>query len=363
MSNPRPPEVQVSRRRGLRNGPLTLIVVAMLVGPVLAQRPVSHPLATVDGVPIGEDDVDKVVGSVLWPLEDRLYQVQKQAVEALIKQRLLEREAARRKISLQALIDSEVTAKVKPITDEEIDQVKAKSDTALSRDDIRKTLLKDRIGAELTKFVGTLERKSTVRMLLEAPRAPRTMLEPASAPSKGPANAPVTIVEFTDFHCSHCREAEAVLSQILSLYPVRLVHRDLPLEAVHPHAREAHEAARCADAQGRFWPYRELLFAGEPKSGADLKVSARGAGLDPARTTSASLAAAVAPPSKRTRPSEAAWREDDAHVLRQRAGARRARNLGSVRRGDSQRAAAESANKVRPSCVGSSSPWLSGFRS
>jgi len=280
MSNQSAPGVQVYRRRSPQNGLLTLLVVAMLVGPVLAQRPVSRPLATVDGVPIGADDVDKVVGSVLWPLEDRLYQIQKQAVEALIKQRLLEREAARRKIPLQALIDTEVTAKVKPITDDEIDQVKAKSDTALSRDDIRKALLKDRIGAELTTFVGTLERKSTVRMLLEAPRAPRTVLEPASAPSKGPADAPVTIVEFTDFLCSHCREAEAVLSQVLSLYPVRLVHRDLPLEAVHPHAREAHEAARCADAQGRFWPYRALLFAGDPKSGADLKVSARSANLD-----------------------------------------------------------------------------------
>ena len=52
-------------------------------------------LATVDGVAISDDDVDRVVGSVVWPLEDRLYQIRKQAVEALIKQRLLEREAAR----------------------------------------------------------------------------------------------------------------------------------------------------------------------------------------------------------------------------------------------------------------------------
>jgi protein-disulfide isomerase len=235
----------------------------------------------VDGVAISDDEVDKVVGSMLWPLEDRLYQIQKQAVEALIKQRLLEREAAKRKISLQALIDAEVTTKAKPVTDEEIDRVKAKSDPALSRDDIRKALLKDKVGAELTRFVSTLERKSTVKVFLEAPRAPRSMLEPAKAPSKGPATAPVTIVEFTDFHCSHCQEVEAVLSQVLSRYPVRLVHRDLPLDAVHPRAREAHEAARCADAQGRFWAYRDLLFAGAPKSGTELKAAARSAGLDP----------------------------------------------------------------------------------
>lgn len=65
-----------------------------------------------------------------------------------------------------------------------------------------------------------------------------------------------------------------------SLYPVRLIHRDLPLERAHPQAREAHEAARCADAQGRFWPYRDLLLSGEPKSGAALKAAARDANLD-----------------------------------------------------------------------------------
>jgi protein-disulfide isomerase len=253
--------------------------VAILCTPLLAQRPASTPLASVDGVTITAAELDSVVGSMTWPLEERLFQIRKQAVDALIKQRLLEREAARRKISMQALIDTEVTAKVS-ITDEEVDRIKAKSDAALSRDDIRKALLKEKIGAELTRFVSSLERKSTVRVLLEAPRAPRSILEPAKAPSKGPANAPVTIVEFTDFHCSHCREAEAVLSQVMSSYPVRLVHRDLPLEAVHPHAREAHEAARCAEAQGRFWPYRESLFAGEPKTGDALKASARSANLD-----------------------------------------------------------------------------------
>ena len=117
-------------------------------------------------------------------------------------------------------------------------------------------------------------------MSLERPRAPRSILEPARAPSKGPANAPVTIVEFTDFHCSHCREAEAIVRQVLATYPVRLVHRDLPLDSVHPRAREAHEAARCAEAQGRFWEYRDLLFAGEPQTGDMLKASAGGAALD-----------------------------------------------------------------------------------
>jgi len=254
--------------------------VVILCTPLLAQRPASTPLASVDGVAITADELDAVIGSMTWPLDDRLYQIRKQALDALIKQRLLEREAARRKISLQSLIDTEVTGKVAVVTDEEIDRARAGTDSPQSRDEIRKSLLKEKVAAELTEFVASLERKSTVRVRLEAPRAPRAILEPAGAPAKGPANAPVTIVEFTDFHCAHCRDTEAVLNQVLSTYPVRLVHRDLPLENVHPHAREAHEAARCAEAQGRFWPYRDLLFGGEPKTADALKVSARSVNLD-----------------------------------------------------------------------------------
>lgn len=273
------PEVQVSLRSRIRQSSWILAVIAIVSTPAHAQRSVSTPLASVDGVTITADDLDAVIGSVTWPLDERLYQIRKQALDALIKQRLLEREAARRKISLQSLIDAEVMAKAAPVTDEEIDR-KAKTDASQSRDEIRKSLVKEKVAIELTKFVATLERKSTVRVTLDAPHAPRSILEPAKAPSKGSANAAVTIVEFTDFHCAHCREAEAALKQVLATYPVRLVHRDLPLDNVHPHAREAHEAARCAEAQGRFWPYRELLFAGEPKTGDALKESARAANLD-----------------------------------------------------------------------------------
>jgi len=200
------PAVKVSLQRAAVSA-WALFLVASAVTPLDAQRPAAPPVASVDGVAISADDLDAVVGSLTYPLAEQLFQIRKQAVDALIKQRLLEREAARRKVSLQSLIDAEVTAKVGAITDDEIDPVKAKSDPALSRDDIRKALLKDKVAAELTRFVGTLERKSTVRVLLEAPRAPRALLEPAKAPSKGPANSPVTIVEFTDFHCPHCPAA------------------------------------------------------------------------------------------------------------------------------------------------------------
>jgi protein-disulfide isomerase len=265
------------RRRLLFSIPL-IIAAAPALG-MAQDKP--RTLATVDGVAIVDADVEKLVGPVTWPLEKRLFDVRQQAVEALIKQRLLEREAARRGVSLQALIDAEVTAKTGSITEDAIDAAVRRGAPAGTREEIRAALLKERVAELLGRFVSTLENKSTVRMLMEPPRAPRATLESAQAPSKGDASAPITIVEFTDFHCTYCQQAEAVLRTISARYPIRFVHRDLPIDSAHPQARDAHEAARCAADQAAFWPFRELLFAGTPKKGLnELKSLAEQARLD-----------------------------------------------------------------------------------
>jgi protein-disulfide isomerase len=96
----------------------------------------------------------------------------------------------------------------------------------------------------------------------------------AEGPSFGPADAPVTIVEFSDFECPYCARAGVIAKQIQARYPtqVRFVYRHLPLERIHPHARGAAEASACADAQGRFWDFHDKLFANQRAlSPADLQ--------------------------------------------------------------------------------------------
>lgn len=84
-------------------------------------------------------------------------------------------------------------------------------------------------------------------------------------PSQGPSNAPVTIVEFSDFQCPFCAQAEAPLRQLMADYAgkVRLVYRDLPLETIHAQAFQASLAANCANEQGKFWEMHALLFANQ----------------------------------------------------------------------------------------------------
>ncbi len=103
-------------------------------------------------------------------------------------------------------------------------------------------------------------------------------------PQRGGDNASITIVEYSDFQCPFCRQAEKSLKQVLKKYgdQVRLVYMDFPLP-FHPRAMEAAIAARCANEQGQFWAYHDALL--ENPSGlstTELKTAAAGLGLDPA---------------------------------------------------------------------------------
>jgi len=79
---------------------------------------------------------------------------------------------------------------------------------------------------------------------------------------RGPVDAPVTLVEYGDFECPYCGQAEPVVRELLRNYgDVRYVWRHLPLNDVHPHAELAADAAEAAAAQGAFWEMHDLLLA------------------------------------------------------------------------------------------------------
>lgn len=88
----------------------------------------------------------------------------------------------------------------------------------------------------------------------------------AGYPSFGPNDAPITIVEFSDFQCPYCRKFHQDTYQaLLDAYPgqIRFVYRNLPLVSIHPEAFPAAVASRCALEQDAFWPYYEKIFSGE----------------------------------------------------------------------------------------------------
>lgn len=88
----------------------------------------------------------------------------------------------------------------------------------------------------------------------------------STSPSKGPADAPISIVEFSDFQCSFCRNAQPTLARIQEVYgeQVRWVWKHLPL-VMHEDAPMAHLASVAAARQGKFWEFQETLFANQDK--------------------------------------------------------------------------------------------------
>jgi protein-disulfide isomerase len=120
-------------------------------------------------------------------------------------------------------------------------------------------------------------------VLLDPPR--QEVAVAANDPVKGPANAPITIIEFSDYQCPFCRRAEPTVQQVLAEYEgkVRFVFRHFPLDRIHPQARGASEAAACAAEQGKFWEYHAELFAeGVQLDRAGLDAAAAKTGLDAA---------------------------------------------------------------------------------
>ncbi len=122
---------------------------------------------------------------------------------------------------------------------------------------------------ELKEILSEIEITTTAPQPVQQPTQPTAprIIEVSldDDPFKGNANAPVTVVEFSDFQCPFClRFYTQTLPLLEETYidtgKIKFVYRDLPLDALHPNARPAHIAAECADEQGEFWEYHDVLF-------------------------------------------------------------------------------------------------------
>ncbi len=121
------------------------------------------------------------------------------------------------------------------------------------------------------------------RMALDPPR----VIVPVAAddPSRGSADAPITVVEFSDYQCPFCGRVTPTLKRLRDTYGdrLRIVWKDFPLTDIHPQARKAAEAAWCAGEQGKYWEFHDRLFANQSTLGAEgLKQHATAVGLDAA---------------------------------------------------------------------------------
>jgi protein-disulfide isomerase len=246
----------------------------------------SPVLATVNGVNITEEQLRATIQGKLFDLENQIYTLKQEGLNELIGNYLLEQEAEKRGISVQQLVQEEIENRLSPITDAEIERFYTANKSRINRP-------LEQVKPQLTQYLQNLNRNQQRNTLLSALRAqatvvtflqpPRIEVSIGDDPMKGPADAPVTIVEFSDFQCPFCKRVLPTLEQVLTTYAgkIRLVFRDFPIVTIHPHAQRSAEAAHCAREQGKYWEYHDALFAAQEKFAVTkLSEYAQSIGLD-----------------------------------------------------------------------------------
>lgn len=210
------------------------------------------------------------------------YDLLKRQLDDRLDTAALEQEAKARGVGTAAVL---AELELSPPTDED-----ARTFYEANKDRIREPY--EAIAPKLLKYLAEQRKEAATRSFYDGLRAKhgiKSLLGPyrvavaASGPARGPAAAPVTIVEFGDFQCPYCQQAEVSLHAVLEQYPreVRIVFRNLPLTQIHSHAKLAAEAAVCAERQGKFWEMHDAMYADQSALTADaLEATAKRLGLN-----------------------------------------------------------------------------------
>ncbi len=225
-------------------------------------KPANPVVATVGTRLITLRDIEQVAALSLYQADQHRSHLLHQALQQKIEETLLEAEASRKGVSVSQLLaeasQSETIARLanlpapvkqlKPGTTQDNPDHGSAQDLQ-EQDRIRQALLV------------SLRRKADIRITLQSPIPPILPINVNHGPSIGPVDAPVTIVEFSDFQCPYCQKSVGVLKELRRIYgeKIRMVYRDYP-GPNHPFAVQAAEAAHCAGEQGKFWEYHDLLF-------------------------------------------------------------------------------------------------------
>ncbi len=252
------------------------------------QQDPNAPVARIAGQAITarelDDSLKKELAQLDQQYQEQRYQLRKQGLESMLRKRAFEAKAKSMNVSAEDLVTKEISDKVPTPSDDEIralyERAKAGGQQLPPFDQVKPDIarfIKSQKGqGAMVEYYENLKKEQNIETLLPPYEPPKVAVD-ATGPSKGPASAPVTIVEFSDFECPFCVRAEPTVKALLAKYPdkIKLVYRDFPLP-MHTHAPKAAEAAHCAGDQGKYWEMHEKLFAANGKLEVpDLKAAAR----------------------------------------------------------------------------------------
>lgn len=221
-----------------------------------------------------------------------LYDGRKSALDAIVADLLIEQAAKAKGQTPPQFRDAEVARRVTPVTEGLVAAFYAQNQAQMQgraleqmSPAIRNYLEEQQRAAAFQALVAELRKAGpAVSVVIDAPRYQVNVA--ADDPVLGAANAPVTLVEFSDFQCPFCARVMPTLKKVKETYGdrVRIVWKDFPLTSIHPQAFKAAEAGQCAREQGKFWELHDRLFTNQQALQPEaLKEHAAAVGLDVAK--------------------------------------------------------------------------------
>jgi protein-disulfide isomerase len=251
----------------MRRSAVVLALLSLLSCRSRAPQP-AELVAEGGGVTVTRKQLDEKTAPRMLSLRNQEYETQRGALEEIVFDELLKKEAAARKTTPAEVLRTDVKVDETPPDPQQIDAIYRANRAALAgrteeegRAQVVRAIMDRRREEARFDYEKELIRKSGVKVRLEPPRV--DLKVPKDAPSMGPKNAKVTVVEFADYQCPFCQQAEAQVEGLLGKNPetVRFVLLDFPLDMKHARALPAAEAAHCAGEQGKFFEYRHSLLS------------------------------------------------------------------------------------------------------
>ena len=235
----------------------------------------------IDGAQFSMSDLQRTDSAGLFQARNALYEAERKAADEFINKYVLDREAKKENVSEDELLKRHAYNNIQEPSEEALhvyfDGIDTTEPYEAVRDKIRDTIRKRRMAKAKAAYVQLLRAHAKVTVRLAPPRAEVN----ANAPVRGASPAAVKFVEFADYECPYCQQIQPTVRRLEAEYKDRVAFafKDLPLP-MHQDAQKAAEATHCAEAQGKYWEYHDLLFATKQLAVADLKKHARSIGLN-----------------------------------------------------------------------------------
>jgi len=249
---------------------LAPLLFTLFASSLFASQANESIVARIDGVPVTIEDITHDNKQEIYEAELALYQLKRANLRRVLVERLIKLDPRSKGLDVDEFLRRFVIRPIE-ITDSDIDQfikdrqIPKSRVNATLRQQIRQYLSSQDFTAQIDAWIEKQAARHQIEIYLQEPEIPRYRVSIENAPWRGGKNAPVTIVEFSDFECPYCASANNTLRQLLQEYGdrIKIVYKHLPLSELHAQAQNLAVAGVCAYQQDNqvFWRFHDWVFA------------------------------------------------------------------------------------------------------